>query len=421
MRVLVVDDHQVVRQGVRSLLEREGNFAVCGEAVDGRDAIAKATELQPDAIVMDVSMPVLDGLGAAREIRRLRPQAKILILTQHDIPEMMKQAINVGAHGYVVKSAVSTELVAALDRICSGSTFFKTDFTPLPRTLDLQEIVQRSVVLERALRESEERLRLAQQIGRVGTFEYNVKTGVNRWTAELEALYGLRPGTFPGTQSAWEQLIHPDDREDTVAAVQQALSEGSFEREWRIIWPDGSIRWIWGRAFMFRDDRGAPERLIGANIDITDRKRSQAQAERGVSLLDLSFEPIVVRDANDAITYWNRGAADLYGWTAGEAAGQVTHTLLQTVFPVPLASIQSVLQTQGRWQGELVHSRKDGSRVTVMSRWATFRDSESGEQWTLETNNDITWQKAAEEKLKSAIRELEQRLEKQNHRHQRSP
>jgi PAS domain S-box-containing protein len=322
MRVLIVDDHQVVRQGVRSLLEGERDFFVCAEAVDGYDAIAKARQSQPDAIVMDISMPRLNGLQATREISRLVPHAKILILTQHDIAEMMKQALDAGAHGYVIKTAISTELVGALRKVCTGSSSFPSDPAPPSRNIDLQEIVQRSTVLERALGESEERLRLAQQIARVGTFEYNIKTGVNRWTPELEVLYGLRPGTFPGTQSAWEQLVHPDDREAAIAAVQQSFSEGSFEREWRVIWPDGSVHWIWGRAWLFRDSAGNPQRLIGAKIDITERKRSQAQAEKEARLLDLSFDAILVRDGHDHVRYWNRGAADLYGWTARRPPGR---------------------------------------------------------------------------------------------------
>src|SRR5690348_4418802 len=84
MRILVVDDHQVVRRGLRSLLEAEKDLQVCGEAVDGRDAIAKAQELRPDAIVMDISMPNLNGLDATRELTRLLPEIRIVILTQHD-------------------------------------------------------------------------------------------------------------------------------------------------------------------------------------------------------------------------------------------------------------------------------------------------------------------------------------------------
>ncbi len=120
IRILIVDDHEVVRRGVRSLLSLEKDIEVCGEAVDGQDAILKAQELLPDFITMDISMPNMNGLEATREIRRIMPAVHILVLSQHDVPEMMQQALNAGANGYVVKSAVSTALVAALERVRSG-------------------------------------------------------------------------------------------------------------------------------------------------------------------------------------------------------------------------------------------------------------------------------------------------------------
>ncbi|MGA2356029.1 MAG: response regulator transcription factor [Terriglobales bacterium] len=111
MRILIVDDHEVVRRGVRGLLEKEDRFEICGEAVDGSDAIAKARELRPDSIVMDVSMPNMNGLDATREISRLAPEIRIVILSQHDSHEIVRQALNAGASAYVVKSAISTDLV----------------------------------------------------------------------------------------------------------------------------------------------------------------------------------------------------------------------------------------------------------------------------------------------------------------------
>jgi PAS domain S-box-containing protein len=120
-----------------------------------------------------------------------------------------------------------------------------------------------------------EMLRLAQQVARAGTFEWNIQTGVNRWTPELEAMYGLQPGTFPGTEEAWEQLVYPEDREEMIRRVNEAIDKGGFEGEWRVVWPDGSIHWIYGRSFVFKDKSGKPLKLIGINIDITDRKRAE--------------------------------------------------------------------------------------------------------------------------------------------------
>ena len=223
----------------------------------GRTRSLKAQELLPDFITMDISMPNMNGLEATREIRRIMPDVHILVLSQHDVPEMMQQALNAGANGYVVKSALSTDLVAALEKVRSGQpSFVPAVYGSAQKNIDTQEILQRSAAFEKALRESEERLRMAQQVARVGAFDWNIKTGANRWTRELEAMYGLLPGSFPGTQPAWEQLVHPDDRQEVVRAVEQAMQEGDFDKEWRVIWPDGSVHWLLGRAWVFKDQQG---------------------------------------------------------------------------------------------------------------------------------------------------------------------
>jgi PAS domain-containing protein len=101
---------------------------------------------------------------------------------------------------------------------------------------------------EKAERASEERLRLAQQAARIGTFEWNIQTGVNTWTPELEEMYGLPPSGFGGTQTAFENLVHPDDRAGVIELNSWALKTGKPTKgEWRVVWPDGSVHWIAGR------------------------------------------------------------------------------------------------------------------------------------------------------------------------------
>ena len=134
---------------------------------------------------------------------------------------------------------------------------------------------------EEALRDSEERLRLAQQAARFGTFELNIQTGVNTWTPELESMYGLRPGTFGGTQAAFEKLVHSDDRKGVNALIEESLKTGQPVRgEWRVVWPDESVHWVVGRWQAFMDESGKPARMIGVNVDLTERKLAeQALAE----------------------------------------------------------------------------------------------------------------------------------------------
>lgn len=115
VRILIADDYEKVRRAVRMLLASHKEWDVCGEAVDGQDAIQKAKELKPDVVLLDISMPYLNGLEAARVIHKEVPQSEILILSQHPASEMLQPALEAGARGYVAKSDMSRDLLAAVE------------------------------------------------------------------------------------------------------------------------------------------------------------------------------------------------------------------------------------------------------------------------------------------------------------------
>jgi PAS domain S-box-containing protein len=131
-----------------------------------------------------------------------------------------------------------------------------------------------------------------------------------------------------------------------------------------------------------------------ANMVVRERAR----------LLDLTHDTVFVRDMNDVITYWNLGAEELYGWKQDEAIGQVSHQLMKTIFPAPLEKIAAELVRNGRWEGELVHYKRDGAPVTVASRWSLQRDERGRAIGTMETNNDITEHKRADAELRESER-----------------
>jgi PAS domain S-box-containing protein len=134
----------------------------------------------------------------------------------------------------------------------------------------------------------------------------------------------------------------------------------------------------------------------GVGRHITERKRAEKALREQAGLLDLTHDSIFVFDMKDVITYWNRGAEELYGWPREEALGKVAHQLTQTIFPAPLEEITAELHRTGRWEGELVHTKRDGTRVVVASRWSLQRDEQGNPLAILETNNDITERKRAE-------------------------
>ena len=126
LRILVVDDHAVVRRGVRTLLESRAGWEVCGEATTGRDAVEQCKRLQPDIVVIDLSLPELNGLDATRQILKGSPETEVLVFTMHHSEELIRDTLQAGARGYVLKSDASESLIAAVDSLGQHKPFLTT-------------------------------------------------------------------------------------------------------------------------------------------------------------------------------------------------------------------------------------------------------------------------------------------------------
>jgi two-component system response regulator NreC len=123
IRVILADDHRMIREGIRALLERQQDIEVVGEAADGREAVRLAVRLRPDVVVMDVSMPMLNGIEATRQIRRDCPNSRVLILTVHESEDYVAQLLAAGANGYIIKRAASEELISAIRAVFREEAF----------------------------------------------------------------------------------------------------------------------------------------------------------------------------------------------------------------------------------------------------------------------------------------------------------
>src|SRR5208283_343646 len=130
LRILIADDHAVVRAGLRALLESHENWQVCAEAVDGRDALEKAAKHKPDVAILDIAMPLLNGVEATRHIRKASPHTQVLILTMHESDELVQQVVEAGARGYILKDDAGRVLLADVDALRQKKPYFSLRVSP---------------------------------------------------------------------------------------------------------------------------------------------------------------------------------------------------------------------------------------------------------------------------------------------------
>ncbi|MFD1364461.1 PAS domain S-box protein [Actinoplanes sichuanensis] len=222
-----------------------------------------------------------------------------------------------------------------------------------------------------------------------------------------DAIFGGPPPTDGDLATALAAMVHPDDRPAFDAFHARVSAAQSADIECRLIGADGVTRWVWTRAVP-RCDVDVLY-IDGVCTDVTDRHHAQAKLRQQADLLDLAPIAVIVRDLDSRVTFWNRGAETTYGWGADAARDKITHRLLDTRFPAGRELVDAALQHDGHWEGEVEHLRRDGTRITVLSRQAVQYDDDGRPAAILEINLDVSRSKLAERRLA----ENEQRLRSQ--------
>jgi PAS domain S-box-containing protein len=257
---------------------------------------------------------------------------------------------------------------------------------------------------ETALSASRTRLALATRAGGVGVWDYDVIANQLVWDEQMFQLYGITREQFSGAYEAWRAGVHPEDRQRSDDETQAALrGEKEFDTEFRVLWPDGGTHYIRALAAVERDAAGQAVRMVGTNWDITERKQAEERLRQQVALLDSASDAIYVRTLDHTLTYWNDGAARLYGWSAAETVGRKL-TELGLFESEWFAKAHAALLAQGDWSGEVHKTGKDGKEHVVFCRWTLLRDELGHPREVLAINTDITDKKQLESRYLRAQR-----------------
>ncbi len=268
---------------------------------------------QFDVVLLDLSLPDSDGLASLDTLINHAPSLPIVVLTNTNDAKLALETLRHGAQDYLVKRQVTLDLLARSIRYAIERKQAAVALQELNDTLELRveertaavEAANEALSYEIAERENtQNRLDLAQQAGKIGTFEWDITVDRVTWSIELETLYGLSPGSFGHTHDQWLAAIYPEDRQIVLAGLAKSRQLGQgLDLEFRISYPDHNIHWIAVRSSVFLDNAGNPTRTIGIHMDITEKKQLEAQFLRAQRLESLgTLASGIAHDLNNVLT-----------------------------------------------------------------------------------------------------------------------
>jgi PAS domain S-box-containing protein len=365
-RVLIVDDHELVRRGVRSVLTARPDFEVCGEAVDGQDGVEKAKRLKPDVIVMDISMPKLNGFEATRLIRDLLPDTRVLILTQHESPETIKQAFRAGARGYVVKSSMADKLESAVDAVSKDNEFV----ADAPNSSTYREDITKSTEAEQA----QARLAAIVESSDDAIISKDLNSIISSWNAAAERIFGYSAQEAIGQPIT---LIIPSELRDEETHIIRRLRAGERIEHYETVrvTKTGERVDLSLTISPIKDSRG---NIIGASKiarDISERRLAEQTQARLAAIVESSHDAVISKDMNGIIKSWNGAAERIFGYSAKEAIGQ----LITLIIPPEIREEEAEILARIR-KGELIEHfettrvTKNGKRINVSLTVSPIKD-----------------------------------------------
>ncbi len=263
----------------------------------------------------------------------------------------------------------------------------------------IAEDITEQVRAEEGLRFHETLLRETGHIAKVGGWEFDVATGEGYWTEEVARIHELAPQTQPSKEIGLN-FYSDESRPKIERALRNTIAHGvPYDLELELNTAKGNRRWVRTIGHPVLENQKVVK-VRGSFQDITERKLAEDKLRQQASLLDQAFDAVIVWERNGAITFWNHGAERMYGYTKEEATGRVGHDLLHTTASEGLGAVYQILATEGKWEGELVHSKRDGKRIVVESRMVQI--TERDRSYVLETNRDVSEERLLEVQLRQS-------------------
>jgi PAS domain S-box-containing protein len=378
LRVLLLEDSTYDAELIQELLEQDHRVCEVVRVQSRAEFLTALETVEIELILADYKLPSFDGISALKLALSIRPELPFIFVSGTLGEELAIEALKIGATDYVLKTRLS-RLMPSVERALR----------------EAQERTERKKA-EEALRRSEMYLAEAQRLSHTGSFGWNVTSGEIYWSEETYRIFACDPAINPTLQMMID-MTHPDDRTRLRKILDRAsIERRAFTAEHRLVLTDGSVKYVRAVAHGFTGENPDSFLFVGALSDITERKCTEEMLREQANLLNLTHDAIFVYDMNGVITYWNRGAEALYGWSAEEAKGKLAPELLKTIFPVPVERITAELSGSDHSEGEIVRTRKDGTQVAVARRWSLQRNVRGVPIAALESSNDITPRKLAE-------------------------
>ncbi len=411
-RILIVDDHELVRRGVRSLLAARSDFEVCGEAVDGRDGVDKAQQLKPDVVVMDVGMPNLNGFDATRLIRNAFPGIGVLILSQDESPETVKEAFRAGALGYVAKANISEQLQNAVKAVSYGKEFVTERLNSGNHKMDPNQItpVQHAQPKLAAIVESSDDAIISKDLNGI----------ISSWNTAAERIFGYSAQEAIGQPIT---IIIPPELHEEEAQILKRLRNGERIEHFETVRVTKAGKRI-NISLTVSPIKDSSGRVTGASKiarDITESRTIEKELREKQELLRAAFTQtysfMAILSKDGTIVDANRAALEGTGFTRDEAIGNKLWDVWWRSLPEEREIAKTSVATARKGfavREECQYALRDGT-IRFADRTLNPVQNETGETVMIVCSGlDITEHRQLRSMLEERVHERTRELESKN-------